>query len=312
MWKRMVPLFIIVFVLVLAACSDTNSDDSAHNIDMDSNNDNDMNRNNDSEEMDVETEEANSGSNDNADEESADNDDRSTADSKSDRMVIYSADMMITISDFQQAQTDMQSLLDEADGYIVNSNVSNSDDSHQRGELTVRVPQENFNDFLDEIEATAEEVIERNVNGKDVTKEYVDLESRLSAKEDVKKRLDTLMEEAEDTDALLDISNKLGDTQEEIESLKGQMEYLENHSSMSTVTITMTEDNVDVASVKKWEDLNTWEKTKKVLVGSTNAIITFFSGIVIFLVGSSPILVPLLIIAGVIYGVYRKRRRKEK
>lgn len=312
MWKRMVPLFMAAFVLILAACSNTNNHQSTENVDMNSNNDsgNDMNGNNDSEEMDVETEEADSDSNDNA--ESTENDDRATADSKSDRMVIYTARMTITINDFQQTQSDMQSLLDEVDGYIVNSNVSNSDDHHQRGELTMRVPQTNFNDFLDEIEAIAEKVKERNINGEDVTKEYVDLESRLAAKEDVKKRLNSLMEEAEDTDALLDISNKLGDTQEEIESLKGQMEYLENHSSMSTVTVTMTEDNVDVASVKKWDDLNTWEKTKKVLVGSINAIITFFSGIVTFLVGLSPILVPLLIIAGVIYGVYRKRRNKEK
>lgn len=142
-----------------------------------------------------------------------------------------------------------------------------------------------------------------------MTKEFVDLESRLQAKKDVKKRLENLLDGAKNSDDLLDISNKLGDTQEEIESLKGQIQYLEDRSAMSTVTISMTEENADVAGVKNWEELNTWEKTKKVLVGTTNAIITFFSSLIIFLVGTSPVLIPVLVVAAVIYWNYRKRNR---
>src|SRR5699024_105448 len=106
MWKRMVPLFMAAFVLILAACIYTTNPQPTENVDMNSNNDsdNDMNGNNDSEQMDVETEEADSDSNDNA--ESTENDDRATADSKSDRMVIYTARMTITINDFQQTQSD--------------------------------------------------------------------------------------------------------------------------------------------------------------------------------------------------------------
>src|SRR5699024_812718 len=131
MWKRMIPLFMAPFVLIIAACSNTNNHQFTENVDMNSNNDsgNDMNGNNDSEEMDVETEEADSDSNDNAG--STENDDRATADSKSDRMVIYTARMTITINDFQQTQSDMQSLIDEADGYIVNSNLSISDNHNK-------------------------------------------------------------------------------------------------------------------------------------------------------------------------------------
>src|SRR5699024_8177151 len=129
---------------------------------------------------------------------------------------------------------------------------------NQQDHITARIPQEKCDGFLHKIEEIADKVKERHINGKEVTKEYMDLESRLKAKKEVKKRLEKLLDQAKNADALLEISNKLGDTQEEIERIKGEMEYLESHTAMSTVNITMTEDKVDVGGVKKWEDLNMW------------------------------------------------------
>lgn len=321
MRKRLVFIIVMTAFLIFMAACDDNAENSAENADVnyaENNNNNantnemEMNSDNDNIEMDQETEQADDKSEEAADGESGSDGNRATAEPDSDRMVIYTADMFITVGDFHKVQGNVQSLVDEAEGYIVNSSVSSGEDSNRQGQITVRVPQEAFNDFIEQIEGFADEVNESNVNGEDVTKEYVDLESRLKAKKEVKKRLEKLLDKAEDSDDLLDISNKLGDTQEEIEGIKGNMEYLENHTAMSTVSINMTEKGVDAGSVKKWEDLNTWQKTKKVLVGSTNAIITFFSAIVIFLVGSSPILVPIIVIATVIFWVYRKRKTRHK
>lgn len=308
--RRIVLFFVVTaFFLFLTACSQTDRNKTSSDADMDANDDA-----NDMAEMTQETEEVDEGTDNSTSRESAGDgdEDRATAEPESDRMVIYTADMAITMSDFQQAQSDLQSLIDEAEGYIVNSSVSDRDDSGRQGKITTRIPQRQFDDFLDQIEEIADEVEERNVNGEDVTKEHVDLESRLDAKKEVKKRLEKLMEEADDSDDLLDISDKLSETQEQMETISGQIQYLENHTSMSTVNITITEENVEVDGVKKWDDLNTWQKTKKIFVSSINAIITFFSGVVIFLVGSSPILVPIILIAVVIYWIFRKRRRKQE
>lgn len=315
--RKRIILALIFTVLLLTACNNSNnsSDNAANygnNNDVDVDSDDDV----DDAEMNQDTEEADRSNNADADEENtngdtAEDEDGATADSESDRMVIYTADMRISISDFKKAQDEVQSLIDETDGYVVDSSSSSSNDSEQQGQITARIPQETFDDFLDQVEEIADEVKERNVSGEDVTKEYVDLESRLDAKKDVKERLESLMDEADDSDDLLDISNKLGDTQEEIEEIKGEMEYLENHSAMSTVNIDMTEEKVKAGDVKKQADLNTWQKTKRALVASTNAIMTFFSGLVVFLIGFSPILVPLIFIAGIIYWIYRKRKNKE-
>src|SRR5699024_5656725 len=101
--------------------------------------------------------------------------------------------------------------------------------------IKARIPQQTFNTFLDDVADIAEDVVDRNVRGEDVTKKYVDMESRLKAKQEVKKRLDTFLKEADNTEDLLDISKNLANVQEDIEQMKGEMQYFENHSALATV-----------------------------------------------------------------------------
>lgn len=223
----------------------------------------------------------------------------------SERMVIYNADMAITVNQLKETQANIQSFVADADGYIVQSSVSDQENESRTGTMKVRVPEPKFRSFLDQIESLAADVKERNVHGRDVTKQYVDLESRLQAKKTVKKRLDSFLQEADDSEDLLNISNQLADVQEDIEEIKGEMQYLENHTALATVTIHITEES---ANIKQQKDLNTWGKTKQAFIDSINAIVTFFSAAVIVLFGYSPILVPLILIAVIAFLFYKKKR----
>lgn len=86
------------------------------------------------------------------------------------------------------------------------------------------------------------------------------------------------------------------------------MQYLENHSALATVTITMTETDT---GLKKQQDLNTWGKVKQAFINSLNVLVSVVSGLVVFFIGYSPILIILLIIAAIIFFVYRRKKRKE-
>lgn len=309
--KQTYTIALVLFFILLTACSNKNGEDSS--ADHRSTNDTGESASINNEVNKKSTSESSSKQNDNqiskADKKKK-NASQSAANPDTERMVIYNADMTITVQKLQQAQKNIQSQINKTDGYIVKSSVSNTEDSNKQKRITARIPQSQFNNFLDKLKKIADQVKQRNVNGRDVTKQYVNLESRLKAKKDVKKRLNTFLKQAKDTENLLDISNKLGDIQEDIEKIKGQMNYLKNHSALSTVTITIIEENIEVGGVKQQNDLNTWEKTKQAFVHSTNVIITFFSGVVIFLMGYSPILIPLIIIAAVIYVIYRRRKGK--
>lgn len=117
------------------------------------------------------------------------------------------------------------------------------------------------------------------------------------------------MNEAKDTKTLLEISNELAKVQEEIETIQGQMKYLENQTSLSTVTINLFEKTVVVPGFDN-DKQNTWDQTKKQFMNSINYIAAFFSGLFILIIGNIPILAILALIGGIIYIVWRRVKKK--
>jgi ABC-type enterochelin transport system permease subunit len=88
------------------------------------------------------------------------------------------------------------------------------------------------------------------------------------------------------------------------------MKYLENQTSLSTIHISLYENKVIVPNLED-EDLNTWDKTKKQFMKSTNMLLAAISGFIVFIVGNLPIL-GILAIAAVFIFLYIKKVRKRK
>ncbi|MGM7720187.1 DUF4349 domain-containing protein [Metabacillus sp. Hm71] len=231
---------------------------------------------------------------------------------QSDRMVIYTANLSIEVNSYQKTLELIQQKLASADGYIVESN-SYTTGEHERieGTITVRIPQEQFQSFLQAVEKGSTEVIDRSISGQDVTEEFVDLEARLKSKQVVEVRLLDFMKRAEKTDDLLKISSDLAAVQEEIEQIKGRMNYLNNKVDLATVTIHLVEDRVNVPGLEN-KELNTWEKTQEQFMNSVNFLLQACSAFIIFLVGSLPILVVLGGILFILILMIRKRRKQNE
>lgn len=225
-----------------------------------------------------------------------------------DRKIIYTANLAIEVKEFQASINHIQSKVTDYGGYIVESNMNRSEgDSMASGYITVRIPQDQFREFIQLVEDGSSKVLESSISGQDVTEEYVDLESRLKSKRVVEERLLAFMEKAEKTEDLLTISNDLAIVQEDIEEVLGRMKYLENRTDLATVTIHIQENNVTLSTINN-EELNTWEQTKQQFVKSINMLLSFLSSLFIFLVGNLPVLLLLGIVGAVTYLYIRKKR----
>ncbi|WP_042150157.1 DUF4349 domain-containing protein [Paucisalibacillus sp. EB02] len=294
----------LCFFMFLAACSnESKSGDSAELAeDYDS-----------SEEKSEGYSLSNSAENESVNEESdAPQDDKRASTNKADlavdRKIIYTANLAIEVKDFQPSFNHIQSKVTDYGGYIVESNMSGVEgDDMANGYITVRIPQDQFRDFIQLVEDGSSKVLESTISGQDVTEEYVDLESRLKSKRVVEERLLSFMEKAEKTEDLLTISNDLAKVQEEIEEVLGRMKYLENRAELATITIHIQENNVKLSTIHD-DDLNTWEQTKQQFVKSINMLLAFFSNLFVFLVGNLPVLLLLGIIGAVTYLFIRKRK----
>ena len=204
-------------------------------------------------------------------------------------MVIYQADLQLRVKKFNQTLRILEEKVIKYGGYIAESNVTKAGKEQVSGTIRIRIPQKNFQDFLHDAQGQAAEVLERNITGQDVTEEYVDLESRLKSKRVVEERLLTFMQGAAKTEDLLKISADLASVQEEIETIEGKRKFLENQTSLSTVNITLYENTVSIPKIDK-DKLNTWERTKKQFMKSTNMLLGGLSGLVVFIIGNIPVL----------------------
>lgn len=225
------------------------------------------------------------------------------------RMVIYNASLDMEVKKIAQVQDQINKMVVEMGGYTIQQNMNQNSEERQESSLTVRIPQDHFQAFLDKVKKLGVRTENQHISGQDVTEEYVDLKARLKSKQVAEKRLIHFMNEAKDTKTLLEISNELAKVQEEIESIQGQMKYLENQTSLSTVTITLFENKVVVPGLEK-DQLNTWEKTKKQFMNSINFIVSFISGLFVFIVGYLPVIVILGLIGVVITLIWRKAKKK--
>ncbi|MBL3643567.1 DUF4349 domain-containing protein [Bacillus sp. RHFB] len=225
------------------------------------------------------------------------------------RKVIHQAQLELKVKNLEKAQMKIENKVAEYGGYVVESNVYREDEELVEGTITVRVPEAHFQDFLSDSEGEASEVVGRNVTGQDVTEQYVDLKARLKSKRAVEERLLAFMKDAEKTEDLLKISSDLAVVQEEIEQLTGQMKYLENQTSYSTVTITLSQDRIVVPGIDN-KELNTWERTKKQLATSANLLLKAGSGIIVFIIGNLPILIILGGAGAVVHWVIKRRGKR--
>lgn len=119
--------------------------------------------------------------------------------------------------------------------------IQNDNESKDYGSLTkrmtVRVPSQSFDLFLNEISKGVSFFDSKEVSAEDVTEQYIDIEARLTTKKKLESRYLDLLAKATKISEILEIEKQLSIIREEIESKQGQLLYLQNQISMSTLSI---------------------------------------------------------------------------
>ncbi|MEZ4774584.1 MAG: DUF4349 domain-containing protein [Bacteroidia bacterium] len=162
--------------------------------------------------------------------------------------------------------------------------------------MVVRIPAGHFDDLLREATAGIKKFDSKEIDVKDVTEEYLDIEARLKTKKALEARYAELLKKANTVTEILEIEKQGGELRVEIESIEGRMKYLENRVSFSTLTLTFYESTpLDKSFGKKFAQgfKNGWEN-----------LILFF----VFLVNIWPF---VLLLVAVIVGLRMNARRKK-
>ena len=211
-------------------------------------------------------------------------------------MIVYNGSLELVVSDALQAQEDVQRVIEGVNGYVVSSESYRYEQGLITVNMRVRVPAEKFHEVMAQLRNLALEVNHDSTSSEDVTQEYVDLESKLRALEAKAARLEELMKEAEDTEAVLAVYRELSATQQEIEQVKGRMQYLERSSAMATISVTLTPDELSrPVEVAGWRPQGTAKRAVEALLNTLKFLGNALIWIVIYIV---PV---LAVVGGVVY-----------
>lgn len=216
------------------------------------------------------------------------------------KMIIYNAELSLVVKDSGVAQEEITSMIEGLEGYVSNSSSYTYSGGLRRITLTLRLPAGKFNEAMSALRDMAMEVTQETIGTEDVTQEYVDLESRLRALEAKADRLEELMEQAEDTEAVLAVYEQLSQTQIEIEQTKGRMQYLERSAAMATITVSLTPDELSQPiEVAGWRPGGVAKESFQALIKAFQWLINALIRIVIL------VLPVLLFLGGLLYLVIK-------
>ncbi|TXF87864.1 DUF4349 domain-containing protein [Neolewinella aurantiaca] len=155
--------------------------------------------------------------------------------------IIYTAAARARVESLDTAMARITSLITRNGGYISNQHRTNSTYEHT-AQLTIRLPAGALDGAMKFLPEIATEIDYQNLDSRDVTAQWLDLESRLQTKRDVRDRyIDILRNRAQKVEDILNAEEKIRVITEEIEAKEGQLRYLRDQVSLSTLTLELYE-----------------------------------------------------------------------
>lgn len=157
------------------------------------------------------------------------------------RVILKNASLTVTVTDPAVKINEISAMAEGMGGWVVTSNSYTSSDANGEestyGSITVRVPADRLAEAMERIKTGVEKVDAENVNGQDVTQEYVDLSSRLTNLQATERQLQTIMETARRVEDVLAVQRELTTVRGEIETIQGRLQYFDEAAAFSSIAV---------------------------------------------------------------------------
>jgi hypothetical protein len=232
------------------------------------------------------------------------------------RIVIKDAHMTLVVNQPVDSMDRITTMADRMGGYTVNANVYyrklESGLEVPQANLTIRVPSERLNEALELIEAeSTRPALNKNISSQDVTSQYVDLQSRQRNLEAAEEQLQAIMQDARRTEDVLNVYSQLVQVREQIEVIKGQIQYFDQASALSSISLDlMANEAVQPLSIAGWEPGGVAKTALQSLLNSLQFLANAGIWTVLFLIPLLLMLAAPLIAGILIFKAIIRRNRK--
>ena len=214
------------------------------------------------------------------------------------RMIVHTGEMELVVEDITQTVEEITQMSLAFGGYVVSSYVRGEEED-MRGWITFRVPDDKFETALEQLRDMAVRVESESTYSQDVTEEYIDLQARLANAEATEQQYLVLLDKAEEIDDILSIYNYLNRIRSEIEQLKGRIQYLEQTTSTSLISVSLEPEEAVIGD--GWSIMDVLKAAARGLVTAGKVLGTIAIWLLIF--------IPIW---GTALGIFLWRRHKRR
>ena len=230
-----------------------------------------------------------------------------------DAKIVYTANMDLETTEFDKAAADITAAVERFGGYFASSSQSGQNSGYRYADYTVKVPQNEFNDFLNCIGETCA-VTYTSTNAEDITDSYYDVDSRLKTAQTKLERLQELLAKADNMSDIITIESAISDTEWEIENLTGTLRTYDNQVDYATVFMSLRE--VYKLSGTDSAPMTLGKRIGNSFVRGLKSIGNFFEDLLVWLAYSWIWLAVIVVIVIVVVRVIKKKgvriRRRKK
>lgn len=192
------------------------------------------------------------------------------------KKIVKEGEVHFESKNISKTRTALYNSLVKLGGYIAEENQTNEGDSARKEySLKIRVPANNFDQFLNSISTAAERIDSKNIRIKDVTSYYIDLSAQLVNKKALEARYLELLKRGTKIADLLAIENKVAEIRSDIDSTQGNLEYLKSQVAYSALDITFY-----IKPVVKYNEHSFGDRLITALSGGITALSSLLIGFV--------------------------------
>ncbi len=187
--------------------------------------------------------------------------------------------MEIQVEDIDKSQEKISELITKNGAFI--SEMRRANESYEiYNYITIRVSSDKFNVLLNEIKSNGLYIQKIRIQSNDVTEEFIDIQSRLRTKEEVRERyINILNTKTGKISEVLEAEEAIRVITEEIETQKGRLRYLKDQVNLSTINVKLYQ--VLEKPTSKYIAPSYWSKAKKGFIngwqGVTNLLLIFIN-----------------------------------
>jgi hypothetical protein len=152
------------------------------------------------------------------------------------KKIIRDGSMRIEVGDISKAKQFVDTVITRYQGRASGEQYE-SNDYQATYYLKIRIAAGRLDSLIADLEKIEGSVVNKSLQARDVTEEYIDLETRMTNKRSYLEQYRQLLKTSKSTEDILKISERMRQIEEELESVEGRLRYLSDQVALSTLEL---------------------------------------------------------------------------